>query len=102
MFILKNSAFGKKMPEGNSDAFFLFLALVKFFTLRTRWNCESDPCFHDRFMDACLQPCSTGRGSKDPKRPWLHHHHNLSPEGFEKSRFLRLSLIAISAIPVWG
>ena len=40
----------------------------------------------DHFSDACLRPCSTGRGSTDPERPWLHHYPILSLTGFLQSR----------------
>jgi len=43
----------------------------------------------DLFSDACLRPCSTGRWSTDPERPWLRHYPILSLTGFLQSRFLR-------------
>ena len=39
----------------------------------------------DLFSDACLWPCSTGRGSTNPERPWLHHYPILSLADFLQS-----------------
>ncbi len=44
-----------------------------------------DPQFRSFFSDACLRPFSTGRGSTDPERPWLHHYPILSLTGFLQS-----------------
>ena len=44
-----------------------------------------DPQFRSFFSDTCLRPCSTGRGSTDPERPWLHHYPILSLTGFLQS-----------------
>jgi hypothetical protein len=41
------------------------------------------------FSDACLRPCSTGRGSTDPGRPWLHHYPILSLTGFLQSKKIK-------------
>jgi hypothetical protein len=41
------------------------------------------------FSDACLRPCSTGRGSTDPGRPWLHHYPILSLTGFLQSQKIK-------------
>ena len=79
----------------------------KSFPPHTQYNCEDDPLsppegeatqggkspldpqFRPFFSDACLRPCSTGRGSTDPERPWLHRYPILSLTGFLQSPFFR-------------
>jgi hypothetical protein len=53
----------------------------------------------DLFSDACLRPCSTGRGSTDPERPWLHHYPILSITGFLQCQKKYVLMEAGTVIP---
>jgi len=49
----------------------------------------------NHFFDGPIRPCSTGRGSIDPERPWFHHHLIVSHTGFLQSKkILRVSPIS--------
>ena len=52
-----------------------------------RGQASLTPGFNYPYSGAHLQPCSTGRGSTDPERPWPHHYPILSNTGFQQSRF---------------